>query len=178
MLSPKYAEGALLEKTGATEITLEDDPVAVLILMNVLHLRNREVPRSLEIGHLHSLAMIVDKYDMFPAVMPWANMWIDSFREEIKPISTAKCQQLLGYEKLLAVSWVLEHEDVFCRVARMLVFTASPDENGMLRVNEGEHFEDGLPDAVIGELLPRSVSPVPCLPAPRRDRHQPHPHPG
>ena len=62
--------------TNAVEIPFpEDDPVAMVILCQILHLRNEEVPNDLTINQLLHVALLVDKYDCAKPVKPSAECW-------------------------------------------------------------------------------------------------------
>ncbi|KAF2656839.1 hypothetical protein K491DRAFT_715057 [Lophiostoma macrostomum CBS 122681] len=53
------------------------DAEAFLVLMNVLHLQNRKVPRTLSLEMLAKIAVIVDFYECEEAVEVFSKMWID-----------------------------------------------------------------------------------------------------
>lgn len=148
MLSPKYAEGSRLEKTGATEIALEDDPPAMLVILNTLHLRNRVVPATMEPTELHAVAMLADKYDMVTAILPWARLWLSPWKSY--SIDDIQYQQK-GYEKMLAVSWIFEEEQIFRKATHKLVLETLLDDEGRMVTREGEFVDEGIPDQVLGK---------------------------
>ena len=53
----------------------DDDPEALLILLNIAHLQFLRVPTSLSFDQLFHVAVICDKYDIAELVLPWLKIW-------------------------------------------------------------------------------------------------------
>ena len=53
----------------------DDNPDALLILLNAAHLRYAQVPATLEFQELYDVAVLCDKYDTAQLVQPWIEHW-------------------------------------------------------------------------------------------------------
>ncbi|EEP76428.1 predicted protein [Uncinocarpus reesii 1704] len=84
MLQRKFSESNTLQLTGRVEIRLpDDDPDALLILLNIIHGHVRKVPLSVDLITLIQLAILVDKYDIHEAVELFSNFWFDNLKSTI-----------------------------------------------------------------------------------------------
>jgi hypothetical protein len=80
MSGGEWKEG-ICEEDGLFYIyTKEWDAEAFLILMNVLHLRNRQVPRSVSLEMLTKIAVLVDFYECWEAVDMWGSTWANGIK--------------------------------------------------------------------------------------------------
>jgi hypothetical protein len=74
-LSGDWAE-SVRHTDGRYYIVVEDwDEVALLTLLNAIHLRNGKVPRGLDVEELAKIATLVDYYQCHEAVAFCAKMW-------------------------------------------------------------------------------------------------------
>ncbi|KAI0180234.1 hypothetical protein GGR52DRAFT_234124 [Hypoxylon sp. FL1284] len=81
------------ESDGYVHLPLEDwDTEALLIIMNIIHLRNRLVPSHVSIDMLAKLAVIVDYFEFHEAVEVFSKSWMEHLRSSI-PISY--CRDLI-----------------------------------------------------------------------------------
>ena len=81
MLSRKFKEGVTLQKEGVLEVPLPDnDPEAVLILLNVIHGRVWDVPRQIDLQMLTKIAIEVDKYEFHESVELFSEIWIENLQ--------------------------------------------------------------------------------------------------
>ncbi|CAN9250766.1 unnamed protein product [Alternaria alternata] len=89
--------------------TTDWDPEAFGILLNVLHLRFRQVPKSLSLELLAKMAILVDYYRCWESFDLIADVWITHLR--------AKCSvpETYGRDLMLwiLISWVFKLEDEF-----------------------------------------------------------------
>ncbi|KAF2810992.1 uncharacterized protein BDZ99DRAFT_508368 [Mytilinidion resinicola] len=77
-----WKEGIPNEKDGRFYISVEDwDSEAFLILLNVLHLHHRKVPRSVSLELLAKITVLVDCYDCAEAAELWTERWIDRVKD-------------------------------------------------------------------------------------------------
>lgn len=91
------------EEDRRFRISAEDwDEEAFLILMNIFHLRNRDVPRTVSLEMLAKIAVLVDYYDCGEAIELYTDMWIIDLRANVK-IPTTYCRELMLW---IWVSWV------------------------------------------------------------------------
>lgn len=78
LLSSDTVEGRRLRTKGSVVLSLPDEnPDAMIILMNIIHLRSREVPRILSYTRLAQVAVIVDRREMLDAVSFHSSTWIE-----------------------------------------------------------------------------------------------------
>ncbi len=65
ILQPSFKEGQEVSSQGYIELPLpDDDPAPLLILLHLIHGRIRKVPRTVDLGMLTNLAILVDKYEL------------------------------------------------------------------------------------------------------------------
>lgn len=55
---------------------MDDEPGALLILLDIAHLAFHEVPGTPSFEKLVQLSVLCDKYDTVPLVRPWVARWI------------------------------------------------------------------------------------------------------
>ncbi|KAF8458586.1 hypothetical protein BDZ91DRAFT_800255 [Kalaharituber pfeilii] len=81
MLSPdRFLEGNILSSCSrkGTKFTLtlpEDDPESLIILCNILHFNNYNVPRAISVNSLARLCVLLDKYVCTLAAASWIDYW-------------------------------------------------------------------------------------------------------
>jgi hypothetical protein len=83
------------------------DENAFLILMNMFHLRTREVPRTISLDMLGKIALLVDYYECGEAIKMFSDIWIADLRKTV-PIPTTYCRDLVLW---IWVSWVFRLPD-------------------------------------------------------------------
>jgi hypothetical protein len=80
---------------GCYYIILEDcDEQALHILLNILHLKNREVPRKVNLDLLAKLTVLIDRYKCTEAVEVFLGMWIEAVLV-IDPVPSEYCRELV-----------------------------------------------------------------------------------
>lgn len=80
MLGPHFSEGTTLASSASVEIPLpDDDPDAMEVICNVLHMRNDKVPTEFAAPDVILLAALCDKYDLCVALSPAMSLWLDAF---------------------------------------------------------------------------------------------------
>lgn len=80
MLQGDLLEGKTLRFTSSVEVLPEDDPSAVLHLMDIIHGRTRRVPRLVDLRTLTQLTVLVNYYQFHEAVKVFSDMWLDALR--------------------------------------------------------------------------------------------------
>lgn len=58
----------------------EDDPVALAVLLSIIHNTFESVPESVTSLQLFHITILTDNYDMTHILRPWAPKWIQTFR--------------------------------------------------------------------------------------------------
>ncbi|KAF2441506.1 hypothetical protein P171DRAFT_392839 [Karstenula rhodostoma CBS 690.94] len=106
----KWTESGKDEKDGLVHIHADDwDSEAFLILMNIIHLKNRKVPREVSLEDLAKFAVIVDYYECAEAVEHFTDKWKESLRTAT-PIPSTHCRALILW---ICIAWVFEWEEQF-----------------------------------------------------------------
>lgn len=144
-----FQEGNTLYSTGKLSIPLPDDnPDAFRILMEIVHHRNRQVPKSVSLGVLTQLAILIDKYQMLEAAEPFVDLWVacDEIRSSLPNkfyAANAYSTELLSW---LCVSWVFNLPAEFNLVTGMLM------QHSPFPVKACLHEQDlPIPGVVIGK---------------------------
>ncbi|KAF2183284.1 hypothetical protein K469DRAFT_635224 [Zopfia rhizophila CBS 207.26] len=84
------------------------DPEALLILLNIIHARNKLVPQVVTLEMLAKLAQIVDYYKLTDVVSIWSEMWIGELKKRTMPTDYCWSSVLWTF-----ISWVFGDSDVF-----------------------------------------------------------------
>lgn len=125
------------------EVSLEDDDSGALsILLNIVHFRFLEVPRSLKYNQLLRVSILCDKYDIVTLVRPWLPTWI----EDLKHLP---CRA--GYEGWLFIAWVFGDSSTFERIARGLVLEIKGPLFGSYLTATGSLPIANLPPGILGQ---------------------------
>jgi hypothetical protein len=143
----RFKEGQELSATGKVEIPLsDDDPDAFTIILDIIHGRNRQVPREIDLELLSPISKLVDKYQMVEAVESFSNGWINAI-EKFLPAEYATLEDAEEVHRWLGIAWVFAREDEFGRMTELM-------ERGC---GEGlaESIEEVLPipGLIVGMLL-------------------------
>lgn len=108
---------------GCFRISAEGwDEEAFLILMNVLHLRNNKVPRSLSLEMLAKLALLADYYEFRDSVELIVDVWVADLRVK-NPIPETYCRDLILW---IWISWTFKLSHEF-KHATAVAITQSPE---------------------------------------------------
>lgn len=114
MLHGKFLEAETLRSAGQAEFRLpDDDPVALSILLNIVHGHTRRVPRRLELAMLTEVAILVDKYYMVEVIEVYSDMWVDNLKDNVPRSFT---NDLLPW---LCISWVFQKAEIFKNTTRI-----------------------------------------------------------
>ncbi|PVH77242.1 hypothetical protein DL98DRAFT_424052 [Cadophora sp. DSE1049] len=104
----------------------EDDGDALLVLMNIIHLKLRQIPKRLQFSVLLQVAVLCDKYLCVELVQPWLKTWTDNLELRSKyPMA----------EQVLYTHWVFGQEEEFEKVAKAMVLEVKTNEDGQ-RLNK------------------------------------------
>lgn len=124
MLSGEKWQEGIRGKDDLFTITTEDwDGNAFCILMNVLHLRNRSVPRTIDLDMLAKIAIMVDYYECHEAVEIMTNIWIDHVIS-VTPVPKTYGRDLLLW---LCIAWIFRKHDTF-RAATLITLQHSDEQ--------------------------------------------------
>jgi hypothetical protein len=87
LLSGDFHEARTLKSTGHVTISLNLDPDTLIILLQIIHGKTREVPRQVSLDLLRKLAVMVNDFGMLGSVEFFADTWIDHSKREGLPAS-------------------------------------------------------------------------------------------
>lgn len=119
-----WQEGIPNENDGRHHINVEDwDPEALLIFLNVLHLRNRHVPRSISLGILVKIALLVNYYDCTEAFELSAEIWIKDLKSTTC-IPSEPCRNLMLW---IFIAWVFSLPAEFAQTTTVAIKRSKQD---------------------------------------------------
>ncbi|KAF2790571.1 hypothetical protein K505DRAFT_282387 [Melanomma pulvis-pyrius CBS 109.77] len=122
--SEKWTEGVPDENDGLYHISAEDwDTEALLLLLNVLHLRNRQVPRSVSLEMLAKIAVLIDYYECAEAVELCSEAWVKHLRAT-SPIPSEFCRDLVLW---MCIAWVLRLPHEFTQTTAVAIRRADEE---------------------------------------------------
>jgi hypothetical protein len=108
-LSGKWAE-SIRKEDGRCYLTVHDwDEVALLTLLNIIHLRNRQVIRETDLDLLTKIAILVDYYNCDEAIEMYSTAWVETVRRK-SPVPSTYCRPLILW---LCVSSIFRVADIF-----------------------------------------------------------------
>jgi hypothetical protein len=118
-----WSESSRSAEDGLFHITAADwDEEAFLILLNIFHLRNRDVPRKVALETLAKIALLVDYYECGEAIELFTAMWISSLKTSTK-IPVVYNRDLILW---IWISWVFNESDCF-RIASDIAMKQSDE---------------------------------------------------
>ena len=127
MLQPKFKEGLQLHSHGHAELPLPDDnPAALLILLNLIHSQLRKVPRKIDLWMLTELAVLVDKYELLETTEMVLDYWLQHLNCTIPLVLN---DDLLPW---MCISRVFRKPDIFEKVTKV----AQLESEGLLEANQ------------------------------------------
>lgn len=99
-------------------IAAEDwDEEALVILMNVFHLRNHRVPRAITLEMLAKIAVLADYYECSDSIQLFVDIWLADLQQRA-PIPMTYCRDLILW---LWISWALRLSETFEQVTSVIV---------------------------------------------------------
>jgi hypothetical protein len=91
-------------------ISAEDwDEEAFVIMMNIFHLRNRQVPRTVTLDMLAKIAVVADYYECTESIELFVDIWLADLKTK-SPIPTTYCRELILW---IWVSWAFKWAEIF-----------------------------------------------------------------
>jgi hypothetical protein len=138
-----FKEGRTLSSNGRVEVPLPDDNVAAfIIILDIIHGRNRRVPRQVSLEVMTNLSILVDKYQMLEAVEVFSDAWI----EDLKVNLPEQFDDNMG--QWLAISWVFGKRVEFKTMTQYI-----EQQSDVSKI--GNYFDPDLPipHVIFGKLL-------------------------
>ncbi|PNP85398.1 hypothetical protein FNYG_01227 [Fusarium nygamai] len=123
MLDGPFRESSRNEDGRFEVITSESSASALLGLLDIIHGHHRDVPKTMELGLLTEMAILVDYYECHEIVEMFAKNWIASIMQKDE-IERSTHQTNMSR---LFISWVVGKDELFNSVVRTLLkVTAGP----------------------------------------------------
>ena len=119
----------------------DDDPEALLLLLQISHLQFSKVPLHVEYTLLVHLAILCDKYEMAQLLLPWITPW----QADWKPHALKE-----GYENMLSVAWVFSDLETYTAFARNWVMKSTLDFDGNLVMGTDALKNKIMPPGALG----------------------------
>ncbi|TID25810.1 V-type proton ATPase subunit D [Venturia nashicola] len=144
MLNGPYAEA-----TNPEIAFPDDDPKVLHILLSITHLTFKNLPPTLTLEELTTLAFMCDKYDTVALVRPFLPTWTE-------PWLKAGSYLDRGNEEWVWISYVFGYEEEFCARVKQLVQDMRISQGGTpcVSVRRGKTaLEDLLPEGLSESLL-------------------------
>lgn len=123
----------------------EDDPNALLILLDAAHLNFDRIPSVVSFDLLLQVLILCDKYDVMRLLRPWIPGWIRASKK-----FTPVCSP--GNQDWLFIAWSFGNETIYNDVSKYLVFSVSVDEEGRCLDPKAQVLEDNMPPGAIGNF--------------------------
>lgn len=116
--SDTYPEGQTLQNEGNLVVPLpDDDPDAMIILLNIIHGLSSKVPRRVDLNMLTKLAVAVNHRHMHEAVGLWSDTWIENLKRDEGLPSSYTPEILLSW---LFIFWVFRKHEDFRNMSQIL----------------------------------------------------------
>jgi hypothetical protein len=100
-----WKEGYRDENDGLYHVPARDwDSEALLYVLQILHLRYGQVPRTIPLEMLAKIAVLIDFYDCAEALESFTERWIEYLRVAA-PVPSYFCRDLMLW---MCIAWVLK----------------------------------------------------------------------
>lgn len=95
----------------------DDDPDALLVLLQIAHLKFKDIKRVTHVDELFQLAILCDKYDVTALIGPFLKAWIDGMQ------TTCPTESL---DKWLFIAWVFGMIKIYKAIAKSISLSVRP----------------------------------------------------
>ncbi|KAH5983365.1 hypothetical protein HBI68_253100 [Parastagonospora nodorum] len=113
-----WKEGIRDENDGLYQVPAEDwDSEALLYVLQILHLRNGQVPRRISLEMLAKIAVLIDFYDCAEALESFTERWIEYLRVTA-PVPSYFCRDLMLW---MCIAWVLKLPQEFVQATTVAI---------------------------------------------------------
>jgi hypothetical protein len=113
-----WKEGNLDENDGLYHVPAQDwDSEALLYVLQILHLRNGQVPRTIPLEMLAKIAVLIDFYDCAEALESFTERWIEYLRVTA-PVPSYFCRDLMLW---MCIAWVLKLPQEFVQATTVAI---------------------------------------------------------
>jgi hypothetical protein len=113
-----WQEGICNENDGLYHVpTSEWDSEALLCLLQIIHLRNGSVPRTVSLEMLAKICVLIDFYDCAEALQAFTERWIAHLLSAT-PIPSYFCRDLMLW---MCIAWVLKLPEEFVQTTTVAI---------------------------------------------------------
>ncbi|KAK3394997.1 hypothetical protein B0H63DRAFT_533424 [Podospora didyma] len=124
MLTGKWAESAKTD--GKFNLNAEDfDTNALVVVMNVLHLKNRNVPKSISMQMLAKIAIVVDYYQIWETLELASSPWITHLKTTL--ISIMSPTLTTEIHMIIFTCWVFQDSACFREANKVAILRSRED---------------------------------------------------
>lgn len=149
MLSQNFKEGVVLRSKRTLKLPLpDDDPGALLILLNIIHGQTKEVPREVDLHMLARIAILVDKYRLQMVVGILSHIWVDLLKEDIPGGWTEDLR------RWMFISWVFRCSEEFEDATWVAEYESES------RIDESGEIDLPIPQILVGQYYHHYYGPV------------------
>ncbi|KAJ6132710.1 hypothetical protein N7471_007925 [Penicillium samsonianum] len=107
MLKNCWAEGVALSTKGSVEIPVNDcKPDILLIILNLIHGRSRQVPLKLSLPQLTDIAVATDFFECHEAIEVFAGIWI----KDLESLVSSSFSE--NTKEWIMIAWVFKSNDI------------------------------------------------------------------
>lgn len=140
MLSRKFREDVILRSKRTSELPLpDDDPAVLLILLNIIHGQNKEIPLEIDLCMLTQIAIVVDKYQLQMVVGILSRVWIDRLSTTIPQSVTEDLR------RWIYVTWIFRCPTEF------KLATQIAERQCESRIDETGEIDLPIPCSIVGQ---------------------------
>lgn len=141
--SDTYPEGRTLQIEGnVVVLLLDEDPDAMIILLNIIHGLSSKVPRRVDLNMLSKLAVAVNHRHMHEAVGLWSDTWIENLKRDEGLPSSYTPEILLSW---LFIFWVFRKDEDFRNMSQIL------------ERESDDSLENEVETVYVGPYIPASI---------------------
>jgi hypothetical protein len=113
-----WTEGIRNENDGLYHVPAEDwDSEALLYVLQVLHLRNGQVPRTVSLEMLAKIAVLIDFYQCAEALESFTERWVEHL-QVTTPVPSYFCRNLMLW---MCIAWVLRLPQEFVQTTTVSI---------------------------------------------------------
>ncbi|EQB48173.1 hypothetical protein CGLO_12621 [Colletotrichum gloeosporioides Cg-14] len=135
---------------GVWQVSLpEDNPVALGILLHIVHANFPLVPHKPSLEELYDVFRLANKYDMIATLKPWAAAWLE-VAESFAGTTDGRDMAALAY-----IAWELGQVDLQRKMMKELVMNCALDGEGRMITHDGvvlDEFDPIGPPGLLGYM--------------------------
>jgi hypothetical protein len=122
MLSGNFKERREPASDGKVQVPLpNEDPTSFAIVLDIVHSRNRRVPKHVDLELLTRISIIVDKYQMVEAVESFSDGWIERLKKDMPTTyGLFGDESKRKFHRWMPIAWVFNLQSEFKSVTQVV----------------------------------------------------------